>query len=281
MTHTASLFDPFRALPTAERNRQLDAYLAFLRERDGEPDMQARTLSERERFFDALDQAPYRSSIEIDAKAFADGLAGSAVTDPRLVWLLVAAKANRGERYGVDLALDKGDPPSLPHDVFVPLEEVYHTRILLDACAIFGLELSFEPPPVRTRRLIAVMERSPEWMRLPVFLCGELTGSALFQLLLDELDVFKDDPEAVERLRMLLEAILVDELGHVAYCRARIGRTGLMAARGLLPTVASGIMTDIPEVAQLAGGADRFIERVKRFEAARDERVQATAFRPD
>ena len=109
MTHTASLFDPFRALPAAERNRQLDAYLAFLRERDGEPDMQARTLSERERFFDALNQAPHRSSIEVDAEAFADGLAGSAVTDPRLVWLLVAAKANRGERYGVDLALVLGD----------------------------------------------------------------------------------------------------------------------------------------------------------------------------
>jgi hypothetical protein len=257
MTHIATIFDPFRPLPTAERSRQLDAYLAFLRERDGEPDMQARTLSERERFFDALDQAPHRSSIEIDANAFADGLAGAAVTDRRLVWLLAAAKANRGERYGVDLVLDKGDPPTLPHDVFVPLEEVYHTRILLDACAIFGLEFTFEPPPARTRRLIALMERSPEWMRLPVILCGEVTGAALFQLLLDELDLFKDDPEAVARLRMLLESILVDELGHVAYCRARIGRTGLRAARALLPTVASGIVTDIPEVAQLGRARHR------------------------
>jgi hypothetical protein len=40
-------------------------------------------------------------------------------------------------------------------------------------------------------------------------------------------------------------------------------------------------MTDIPEVAQLAGGADRFIERVKRFEVTRNEGVQATAFRPE
>ena len=42
--------DPFTALPREERAPRLDAYPAFLRERDGEPNLERRTLAERERF---------------------------------------------------------------------------------------------------------------------------------------------------------------------------------------------------------------------------------------
>lgn len=276
------LFDPFRPLAPPERDRQLDAYLAFLERRDGDADREARTLAARDRFFADLQAHPVVSSIPIDRLAFEAGLRGEPVPeDRRLWWLLVAAKANRGERYGVELSLERGGGPEHPHDDFIPLEEVYHTRILLDACALFGLDVEMVPPPATTRRLIALMERTPPWLRLPVILCGEVTGSALFQLLLDEVVLFDADPPTAERLRTLLRAILVDELGHVAYCRARLGRAGLWAARRMLPQVAAGILRDIPELVLLAGSRRAFLDRVAAFDVARDESVRAAAFLPD
>jgi hypothetical protein len=278
---TPMLFDPFQSQPADERTRQLAAYLAFLERRDGLADRAARTLTTRDRFFEALDAQPLRSKLVVDAEAFREALHGPIGTaDRRLLWLLVAAKANRGERYGVERMLARRRSPRRPQDAFVPLEEVYHTRILLDACALFGLEVALAPPPPVTRRLIALMEEIPDALRLPVVLCGEVIGAALFQLLLDEVVLFDEDPPVAERLRLLVRAILVDELGHVAYCRARIGRAGLWAARRMLPRVVAGILRDIPEIAALAGGRDVFLDRVAAFDVARDAHVRATAFVP-
>src|SRR3989442_435518 len=61
--------------------------------------------------------------------------------DARMLWLLASAKANQAERFGVGLAELYGRTTSDSHPVrvHVQLQETYHTRILADVVAIFGL----------------------------------------------------------------------------------------------------------------------------------------------
>ena len=50
---------------------------------------------------------------------------------------------------------------------------------------------------------------------------------------------------------------MIDEVGHVAYCRARLGGLGLSVARALLPSVKATLLAEQREFAQLVG-QDRF-----------------------
>jgi hypothetical protein len=82
-------------------------YLAFLAERDGEPDLLRRTLSRREAFFDRLAREPVRAAVTIDRGTYLRNLARrrpEADLDDRMLWLLATAKANQAERFGVGLA---------------------------------------------------------------------------------------------------------------------------------------------------------------------------------
>jgi hypothetical protein len=156
-------------------------YLRFLAERDGTLDFGRRTLSRRETFFAALDAAPLRSTTPIDRAAYLRNLdrrRPEPGLEPRLLWLLATARANQAERFGVGLGELYGriTPESEPVRLHVTLQEIYHTRILADVVALFGVPVSRRPPGLATRALTHLMVRTPEGWQLPLVGAGEMVG---------------------------------------------------------------------------------------------------------
>src|SRR2546426_7902473 len=153
-------------------------YLEFLVGRDGEADFLRRTLARREAFLDRLAREPVSSSWRFDREVYLRNLARRRperdLDDARMLWLLASAKANQAERFGVGLAELYGRTTSDSHPVrvHVQLQETYHTRILADVVAIFGLPVHARPPVWFARMLIWWIITVPEHWHLP------LTGAA-------------------------------------------------------------------------------------------------------
>jgi hypothetical protein len=262
--------DPFLFQSQGERARQIAAYTEYLHQRDGQPNRTSRTLPKRAAFFDELARQPVRWQGPLDRATFHENLGRRTESglDPRLLWLLGAAKANRGEKFGVELALARSVNAGSEDDphCFVQLEEIVHTRLLLEACRLFDLEVEIAPPALTSRLLIHAMTLLPGQLSAPLVLCGEVAGCVMFQLLWEQAELFGEQPEVAERLRLIVREILIDELGHVAFARALLGAAALGIARRILPSVARALVHDMPEFAWLAGSQEQFVDRVLRFD---------------
>lgn len=262
-------FDPFRALDAEERAQDLAAHRAMMDERDGQMDLRLRTLATRETFFAKLDDAPVRWRDDFPIDAFRRQCLDRRATsgDPRVDWLVAAARANEGESYGVELELDRFEARHYegadPHLVQVALEDRDHTRILARVCSVFDIELALRRPGLATRAVTRAMNHLPTRFRIALILAGEVVGAVFFRVLLERCEVFRADPACEERLRELIHEIVVDETGHVAFCRARVDESLLPVARFLAPRVAAGLLRDIPEFARLGGGRNAVLDRVR------------------
>jgi hypothetical protein len=262
-------FDPFFALAPAERREQLVAHRAMMHERDGALDLGVRTLERRERFFATLDASPVRAQKRIDLASFEAQWRDprQRAHDPRIDWIAAAMRANEGETYGVELELERfaaQDPDRVdPHLLSVALEDHYHARILLYLGRTFGVDIEVQRPKAITRFFTRCMNHLPTPLRMVFILAGEVVGNVFFRILLDRCDLFDDDPDAQARLRQLVEEIIIDETGHVAFCRARVGERLLPVARWLAPRIASGLLRDIPEFTRLAGSEVAVLQRVR------------------
>src|SRR5262245_22284826 len=125
-------------------------YLAYLRARDGTPDLARQRFDVRERFFAEIDAAPvcWRGPPLVDQAVFDRNYARRSPErglDEATLWALATAKTNRAERFGVERELEAhGVPPNAEDDpkVYVQVEEFYHTRILEDALATIGVRMS-------------------------------------------------------------------------------------------------------------------------------------------
>jgi hypothetical protein len=106
------------------------------------------------------------------------------------------------------------------------------------------------------------MNYLPESLRFAAILCGEVAGAAFFRILLDRCDLFREQPDVEERLRLVTGEILADEIGHVAFCRARVAPGLLAAARAALPRVGSALLREMPEFSLLAGGRREVMRRM-------------------
>jgi len=263
-------FDPFRVLSREERHHHLDGYLRFLEEYDGALDFERRRLSRRERFFEELALKPVEWQGPLDRDAFQHNFdrAGDANLDRLTAWLVVAAKANIGECYGVDQELRRiaasGEAETMDElHLRMLMQEEYHTRILTEVCGTVGVRVSTPMPHWNQRILIHIVMRLPDAMRWVLVIGAEIVGCAVFEALLRNCDVFSSEPEVEERLRSLVTEIWRDEVLHVAYLRARIGRVGLAAARLLGPLVARAAMLDLPQLVSLGTSRADLLERVK------------------
>ncbi|HEY9855597.1 MAG TPA: hypothetical protein V6D05_07660, partial [Stenomitos sp.] len=142
----SSAFEPMHP---ADQATFQTAYLAYLRARDGVPDLKRRRFDVRERFFAELDAAPlcWEGLPPVDQAVFDRNHARSkpeGELDEATLWALATAKTNRAERYGVEYSLASKPSPedaaSDPH-AYIQVEEFYHTRILRDALAAIGLRM--------------------------------------------------------------------------------------------------------------------------------------------
>jgi hypothetical protein len=256
----------YNALTPAERQRAQIEYLKFLKGRDGTPDPANRRLSVREEYFRQIDSHAVYSQRKVDKAAFErNHRAAEPETnlDPLMLWLLCTAKLNQSERYGVELEIAHNRRQTAqvnPDDAqsYIVLEEFYHTRILLDVLKVFGLEIEMLPPPDRrTRWLIHGMVYVPKKFSLPLTLVGEVFGVVAFSLLRNKAsELFADEPEVLARVQSLYDEILADEIGHVMFARAQLGKIGLKVAQTLQPLVVKSILDNVPELTQLFGAAE-------------------------
>ena len=239
------MLDPrlFTPLPPAERQTLGASYLAFVRERDGEPDLTRRTLARREAWFEKLrsDPVPPWTGERIDPARFKQWHLGERPlrdASPLAIWLVAIARANEGEEWGVDYLLDRGGFQGLgrhgtlqPRD-FADLEETYHTRIFKEIVRLFGLDFELRPPPRPIQQSVKLMAYLPEALSFTLLAAGELMGTIAFLELAQRAErLLRDQPEVLARIRDLLDEILVDEVGHVTYLLGSMGPTRLSVVR--------------------------------------------------
>lgn len=275
-------FDPFRLLGAEERRRHLSAYRSHLEARNGEIDLQGRRLSRREAFMDDLASRPLVAKRDlVDHAGLLEHMDGPGATpiDEPTAWLVAVAKANEGEAYGVNLELARftrsrhfvrGEQAIADDDegaelvqLYVFLEELYHSRILGEVCKVCRFDLEIREPPWRIRLLNRAIHYLPDRVRWTLILCGEIVGVTVFKLFLDRCGLFDDEPEVAHRLRSLLGAIWRDELLHIALLRARLGPVSLRAAHRMLPFVVDSLIRDVPELRLLGASRDEFMRRVR------------------
>ena len=277
----ARRFDPFRVLSREDRQRHLDAYRSHLEVRDGEIDLPQRRLSRREHYFRELDASPVAASHAVDRDGFFEHLqgAGSSPINEATAWLVAVAKANEGEVYGVNLELrrferdkrfirdgrfvEEGADTTDVAQLYVFLEELYHSRLLVEVCRTCGFDLEIQGPRWRIRMLSRLIYHLSDRIRWIVILCAEVVGATAFRLFVERCTLFAGEPAVEERLRSLVSEIWRDEVLHVAMLRARLGPVAVRVARRLLPAVVSYVIRDVPELLDLGGDRGEFLRRAR------------------
>jgi len=225
------MLDPrlFTPLPVQQRRRIADDFIAFALARDGAPDVGRRSLAQREAFFAALAQqeAPRWDGPPIDAAEFARwhrGTRSLAEAPPLVAWLVKVARANEGEGWGVNYLLDRGGFDGLgsggrlqPRD-FADLEETYHTRIMREVVRLFGVDYELRTPPWVLQQSVKLMARLPRQASYMLLLAGELMGTVAFAHMARSGEaLLAAHPAVCNRVRDLLDEILIDEVGHVTF----------------------------------------------------------------
>jgi hypothetical protein len=247
-----AVFDP---VPAPARLEHLEAYAAFLGERDGEPDFERRTLSRREASAAAFESTSLRydgpfpvSTFEAQHRRYDR----RTPTPAEVAVLLVFAKINANEAYGVDRVTRNppaGEDLATRLTRLVLLEEVYHTRLLLSATTLFGVRVT-EParPATTTRAIVTGIAELPEIAARPVTLAGEILGIVTFLRLVGAVRrVFSDRPVIRDALEERVTEVLIDEVGHMSFNRLLAAPGTFVALRALLPLVAFGTRGALPE----------------------------------
>lgn len=278
--------DVFTALPADVRRARLTAYLAHLTARNGSPDLAKERLPEREALLGRLLGDAPRYDGDVPAEALHRLMKEGAVPQPgdpeAALWMAIAAQVNVGEEYGVRAVLaahpDESQVGPIAH---IELEELYHTRMLLDAVRLFGVEVELPRPPRVLRVFLNLMAILPRPLANVLILVAECNGIVLFTRMREKAaELFGTDTEVGRRVQALLGEILVDELGHVAFLRASLGPVRLTVARWLSQLLAPSLYKALP--ANLA--LFNLRELVREVHALTWERlpadVRARAFNP-
>lgn len=222
----------------------IEGYRDFLARRDGEADLLNRRLANREQFFGELVANPVRSAHPADRPTFLRNLRRRRPEpglEPKMLFLLATAKLNQAERFGVGLGETYGrnsDESTPPENVYLELEEHYHTRLLAYALDVFDLTFQVVPPPFVLRQFVKTSVFLPERLGFMFVGAAEMAGCIMF----DELRragrrLFADEPEVAARIELLYSEILTDEIGHVGYCASRCTSAERAVMRRIYPLI--------------------------------------------
>jgi hypothetical protein len=253
-------FHPYRLLSEKEREAHLARCREFLHERDGEPDVAARTLSRRESRMRDYEQNPVVWDGALDRDTFDRVFCGDrrGSTDARTEFALAAAKSNEGESFGVEIELRRYAKRGLYKGLRAPdvlltqyMQEAYHCRLLVELCRSCGIDFRPRPPALANRILISIMGLVPASVKWVPGMAGEIVGAAVFGILHSRASLFRERPAVEARLRSILHEIWLDESVHISYLRAQNGRLGLALVRALFPIVAWLLLADMPPLRNL------------------------------
>ncbi len=220
----------------------IEGYREFLARRDGDADLLNRRLANRERFFDELEANPVRSAHPADRTTFLRNLRRRRPEpglDRETLFLLATAKLNQAERFGVGLGEAYGrnsDENLPPENVYLELEEHYHTRLLAYVLDVFDLTFQVVPPPFVLRQFVKTAVFMPDRFNFMFVGAAEMAGCVMF----DELrrvgtELFADEPAVASRIGLLYGEILTDEIGHVGYCASRCASAERAMMRRIYP----------------------------------------------
>ncbi|MGB5795887.1 MAG: hypothetical protein WBH51_08845 [Mycolicibacter algericus] len=236
----------------------IEGYREFLARRDGEADLLNRRLANRERFFHDLEANPIRSAQPADRATFLRNLRRRRPEpglDRKMLFLLATAKLNQAERFGVGLGETYGrnsDESLPPENVYLELEEHYHTRLLAYALDVFDLTFQVVPPPFVMRQFVKAGVFLPERLGFMFVGAAEMAGCVLFdELRRVGIKLFADEPEVAARITLLYSEILTDEIGHVGYCASRCTAAERAIMRRLYPVIARLFARQTAEISLL------------------------------
>jgi hypothetical protein len=254
-------------------------YREFLLRREGAADPVRFQLRERERFFAQIDSTRPQARYIADRGVFLRNLRArrpEAGLDRRMLWLIATAKLNQAERFGVGLGQIYGKEhdkfETEPERLYVGLQEHYHSRILADVISMFGLPFPTIPPRLALRTTIRLFVALPHEWTLPLVGASEVVGCVLFRAMRDEgLGLFADDPPVAERIALLYNEILADEVGHVGFIAAKLSPRWRMITRFLAREVAwRSIVASVPEMVELIGKTELLRLLRERFDVHRE-----------
>jgi hypothetical protein len=136
-----------------------------------------------------------------------------------------------GERYGVDLAFEKSAFGRDPVERLVAREERHHTELLAHALICLGHAAPACEPPRALKPLLKALVLLPHPISTMLLFCGEYIGVLVMLAVRARLGA-----PAGSRARVvsIIDEILVDEIGHVAFNHGRLSRLELWLAHLVL-----------------------------------------------
>ena len=94
----------------------------------------------------------------------------------------------------------------------------------------------------------------PEAWHLPLAGAAEMVGCVMFRALRERgVALFAAEPAVAERIGLLYDEILGDEIGHVGHIAARLGPPGRLVMRTLYRFLARRVASGLPELRALFG----------------------------
>jgi hypothetical protein len=253
----ASFYGP---VDDVQRKSLLEAYINHLNQKNGKLDPQTGTLPYREDRLAHMDASPLRYAGRLSQDDF-DQLYDrfnrhAPELNPDLLLLLTFCKMNGGEAYGVRVVKDVytrhnkygSDLRGMAMQV-AQQEEEYHTRILVGAAQQFDIQVVDRyRPKLMLKVLIHAIAYSPRTLMHPILYSAEVSGIYLFNWTLNRIgDFLKGQTELQELLEQRLTAILVDEVGHVAFNRLVMSPGELALGARLAGLTVRGLPQITPE----------------------------------
>ena len=254
----------FTAATRRERLANFEAYWAYSQEHDGgllqnEKDLvkkrdvlagfRAHPVRSRRPLADPL--SFYRNHVVMRDDPF--------TLDRKTVLLTFLYKFARHEYVGISAAWGRMEPLTDSTSLLAKIglyhlcEEFSHLRLFEEMFHTFHLEhVEWVPLGRWMSRMYRLFPLLPEALLAPPAFVTELMGLTVYQhvdRVLD--DVLVDEPDARERVRMLLREVMTDELAHVGQRRNFLGPVGLRAAHRMLEPMYRAFFRDIPETTLL------------------------------
>lgn len=238
--------DMFALVPKDLKQATLREYTQYLRDRDGELDLNARTLSKREVSVKKYETPPKLTEVMNEAEFRAQYRAFDKRNPPNseMLLLLALVKVNAAEAYGVarnfQRTMDRALKENSQAELMILCEETYHTRILLSSANRYGIEVN-EPykPPSALRVMIGGIATAPMAIARPLTLAGEIIATLMFTKLLELAPrVLRHSPQTRDAIEERLAEICTDEHGHISFNRMHASAADLAETRLILPLTA-------------------------------------------
>lgn len=179
--------------------------------------------------------------------------------DRKTVLLTFLYKFARHEYVGISSAWDRTRPMSESTSMIARIglyhlcEEFSHMRLFEEIFRTFHLDqVEWAPLGTWMNRMYRLFPMFPESMLAPPAFVSELMGLTVYAHIDGILDeILDDEPEARDRVRVLLREVMTDELAHVGQRRNFLGPLGLRAARLMLAPMYRAFFRHIRETTVL------------------------------